>query len=259
MRFTIVLGVALVLLASCAYPRRSTSLSPVRSVSSMTVGPGGTPGDVYRFTAISATLNAQNRGATQWDDNGGLPDPVLRVYRDDVLVWESGTVNDSIHPEWNEVAPRNIRVPSSARMRLEVWDRDELGGDPVGVWRGIGLPPNARAGVDARVLLEGESYVTIRIDAPQPHRGVGIRLFEVRDGALLVIEVEPFSPAARAEIVPGDRIVGIGSQSVGQLGANRASGALSMAAERQEALRILNERGQERTITLDRGYVWLIL
>lgn len=259
MRFTIVLGAALVLLASCAYPRRTTSLSPVRSASSMTVGPGGTPGDVYRFTAVSATLNAQNRGATQWDDGGGLPDPVVRVYRDDQLVWESGTVNDSIHPEWNEVAPRNIRIPASARMRIEVWDDDELGGDPVGIWRGIGLPPNARPGVDARVLLEGESYVTVRVDSPQPHRGVGIRLFEIRDGSLLVIEVEPYSPAARADVVAGDSIIAIGEQTVGQLGANRASGALSMAAERQEALRIRNAQGVERTVTLDRGYVWLIL
>ncbi|MBN8611491.1 MAG: PDZ domain-containing protein [Deltaproteobacteria bacterium] len=246
-------------LASCAYPRRTTSLSPVRTASAMTTGPGGTPGDVFRFTAVSATLNAQNRGATQWDDNGGLPDPVLRVYRDDALVWESGTVNDSLHPEWNEAAPRNIRFPSSARIRIEVWDDDELGGDPVGIWRGIGLPPNARSGVDARILLEGESYVTVRVDPPQPHRGVGVRLFEVHGSDLQIVEVEPFSPAARADLVPGDRILAIGGQTVSQLGSQRAAGALSMAAERQEALRVANAQGAERTVTLDRGYVWLIL
>ncbi len=246
-------------LVSCAYPRRTTSLSPVRAASSMTTGPGGTPGDVFHFTAVSATLNAQNRGATQWDDGGGLPDPVLRVYRDDQLVWESGTVNDSLHPEWNEAAPRNIRFPASARIRIEVWDSDELGGDPVGIWRGIGLPPNARSGVDARILLEGESYVTVRVDPPQPHRGVGIRLFEVHGSDLQVVEVEPFSPAARADVVAGDRILAIGGQTVGQLGTQRAAGALSMAAERQEPLRIANVQGAERTVTLDRGYVWLIL
>ncbi len=250
---------ALGALAACAYPRRTTSLSPVHTASSMTTGPGGTPGDVFRFTAVSATLPQENRGATQWDDNGGLPDALLRVYRDDVLVWESRTVNDSLHPEWNEAAPRNIRFPASARIRFEVWDSDELGGDPVGIWRGIGLPPNAEPGVDARILLEGESYVTIRLDPPQPHRGVGIRLFEVHGSDLQIVEVEPFSPAGRANLVAGDRILAIGGHTVSDLGSQRASGALSMAAERQEALRVVSAQGTERTVELDRGYVWLVL
>jgi hypothetical protein len=250
---------ALCALVACAYPRRTTSLSPVRGASSMTTGPGGTPGDVFAFTAVSATLPPQNRGATQWDDSGGLPDPVLRVYRDDQLVWESQIQHDTLQPEWNEAAPRNIRFPTSARIRIEVWDDDSLGGDPVGIWRGLGLPANARPGVDARILLEGESYVTVRVDPPQPHRGVGIRVFEVHSGDLQIVEVEPFSPAARADLVAGDRILAIGGQTVSQLGSQRASGALSMAAERQEALRVANAQGAERTVTLDRGYVWLIL
>ncbi len=258
MRSMLVFLAAIAILPACAYPRRTTSLSPVRA-GTTSVGPGGTPGDVFHFTAVSAQLNELNRGATQWDDGGGLPDPFMRVYRDDVLVWESPTVDDTLRPEWNASAPRNIRFPAGARMRLEVWDRDTLGGDPVGIWRGIGLPPNVRPGVEGRVLLEGESYLTVRVDTPQPHRGVGIRLFEVHDGDLQVIEVEPFSPAARAGIVAGDRILAIGDQTVSQLGSSRAAGALSMAAERQEGLRVRNAQGVERSVTLDRGYVWLIL
>jgi predicted metalloprotease with PDZ domain len=88
---------------------------------------------------------------------------------------------------------------------------------------------------------------------------VGVRLFEVHGSDLQIVEVEPFSPAARADLVAGDRIVAIGGQTVSQLGSQRASGALSMAAERQEALRVVNAQGTERTVTLDRGYVWLIL
>ncbi len=258
---TLTLTLALVVggLAGCAYPRRSTSLSPIASASSMVIGPGGTPSDVYRFTAVSAIIPEQNRGATQWDDNGGLPDAVLRLYRDDTLVWESRRINDSLRPEWNETAPRNIAFPPNARIRIEVWDIDPLGGDPVGIWRGIGLPPNARPGIDARILLEGGAYVTVRIDPPSPHRGVGIRTFEVHDDDLEIVAVEPYSPAARAELVPGDRITAIGGQTVRQLGGQRAAGALSMASERQEPLRVRGASGQERTVTLDRGYVWLIL
>lgn len=245
-------------LSGCAYPRRTTSLSPVRT-EAFAVGPGSAPGDVYKLTVISATANQRNRGNAQWDDNNGLPDLYVRVLRDGVVIWESETIDDSLTPTWNAAVPRNVRIPSSARLQLEVWDRDAVGGDPVGIWRGVGLPPNARNGVEARVLLEGESFLTIRIDSPLPHRGVGVRLFEVHDADLQIVELEPFSPASRAGLVVGDRILAIGSNTISQLGSARASGALSMAAERNEALRVVNAQGVERTVTLDRGYVWLVL
>jgi len=59
--------------------------------------------------------------------------------------------------------------------------------------------------------------------------------------------------------VAGDRIPAIGGQTGSQPGGQPAAGARSMAAERQEALRVVNAQGAERTVTLDRGYVWLIL
>lgn len=246
------------LLGGCAYPRRTTSLSPVRT-EAFAVGPGSAPSDVYKFTLISANPNQRNRGNAQWDDNNGLPDLYLRVVRDGVVLWESETIDDNLTPVWNATAPRNLRIPAGARLQLEVWDRDAVGGDPVGIWRGVGLPANARNGVEARILLEGESFLTIRVDSPMPHRGVGIRLFEVHDGDLQIIELEPYSPAARAGLVVGDRIIAIGSATVSQLGSARASGALSMASERNEALRVVNAQGVERTVNLDRGYVWLVL
>jgi len=244
--------------SACAYPRRTTSISPVRT-EAFAVGPGSAPSDIYKFTLISATPNQRNRGNAQWDDNDGLPDVYVRIVRDGVVVWESETIDDSLTPVWNATVPRNLSIPRSAHLQLEVWDRDAVGGDPIGIWRGVGLPSNARDGIEARVLLEGESFLTIRIDSPMPHRGVGIRLFEVHDGDLQIIELEPYSPAARAGLVVGERIIAIGNSTVSQLGSARASGALSMASERNEALRVANIQGVERTVTLDRGYVWLVL
>lgn len=246
-------------LIGCAYPRRGTSLSPISSATSTVGGPGGTPDNVYRFTVVSAIVPDQKRGALSWDDNGGLPDPIVRLYRDDALIWSTRRLDDTLRPEWNEAAPRNVAIPPGSMIRIEVWDVDPLGGDPIGIWRGMGLPANARPGVDARVLLEGGAYLTIRLDPPRPHRGVGIPTFEIHGDDLQVVSVEPHSPASRAEITPGDRIIAIGGHTVRELGEQRATGALSMAAERQEALRIRTRDGAERTVTLDRGFVWLIL
>ena len=247
---------AAIALPSCAYPRRSTSLSEVHTTS----GGPGEPSNVYWMTIVSAQVNERNRGNSNWDEGGGAPDPFVRVYRDDVLVFESNTVDNSITPEWNQSLPRNIEIPPGSSFRLEVWDRDAVGADPIGIYRGHGRPSNALPGVDARILLEGESYLTIHLDEPHAHRGIGISAFEVRGSELVIISLEPHSPAGRAGLVPGDRITSIGGRAVSELGQQQATGALSMAAERHQSLSVISaHQSQPHDVELDHGYVWLTM
>lgn len=242
-------------LAGCAYPRRSTSLSPVTAAGASTLG---APDDTFSLTIVSAQTGATRRGSLSWDDGGGMPDCFVRVYRDDALLFETRTIDDSLRPEWNQTAPHNIEVPRGARIRLEVWDRDTLGADPVGIWQGVGMPPNAQSGVDARVLLEGESWLTIRLTPPRPHRGIGIRTFEIRGDGFLVVEMEAHSPAGRAGIVVGDAIIAIGGRAISSIPQNDAVTALSLAADRGEPLRLRGANGSERVVTMDHGYTWLV-
>lgn len=241
--------------AGCAYPRRSTSLSPVTAAGASTLG---APDRTFSVTIVSAQTGSSRRGALSWDDGGGLPDCFVRVYRDDEMLFETTTIADSLRPEWNQTAPHNIEVPSGARIRLEVWDRDTLGADPVGIWQGVGMPPNAQSGVDARVLLEGESWLTIRLSPPRPHRGIGIRTFEIHSDGLVVVEMEPHSPAGRAGIVVGDSIVAIGGRAISSIPQNDAVTALSLAADRDEPLRVRGPSGSERVVQMDHGYTWLV-
>ena len=243
-----------VVLPACAYPRRATSLSEVHA----SAGGPGEPSNVYWMTIVSAQVPERNRGNSNWDDGAGRPDPFVRVYRDDQLVFESSTQDDTIAPEWNQSLPRNIEIPPDCSFRLEVWDRDAVGADPIGVYRGHGRPGNARPGVDARILLEGESYLTIHLDEPHAHRGIGISAFEVHSGELVVVSVEAHSPAGRAGLVPGDRIVSVGGRSISELGQQQATGALSMAAERHQDLSVISAgQAQPHDVELDHGYVWL--
>lgn len=252
---SLLLALALVV-PSCAYPRRSTSLSEVHT----TAGGPGEPSNVYWMTIVSAQVPTRNRGNSDWDDGAGPPDPFVRVYRDETLVFESSTQDNTTAPAWNQTLPRNIEIPSSASFRLEVWDRDAVGADPIGIYRGHGRPGNALPGVEARILLEGESYLTIRLDEPHAHRGIGISAFEVRGGELMIVSVEPHSPAGRAGLTAGDRIVSIGGRTVGELGQQQATGALSMASERHQTLSVITHgQSQAHDVELDHGYVWLTM
>jgi len=235
----------------CAYPRRSTSLAPApdSDTAGVTV-----PDDVWQLEFRSAIVPPRDRGGHAWDDENG-PDPFIRLYRGDELVWESEPVHDTLAPEYGVILPKNVYLGPDEQIRIELWDAD-VSNHIIGVWQGRGLPPNALPDADARLMLEGGAAVTIRIHRPRAHRGVGVTLFESRGSSLRVVEIERFSPAGRAGIEVGDDIVKIGDQSIGDLDDAEAASALSLALDREAPL-VVETDGQQRTVTMDRDYVWL--
>ncbi len=246
------------IVCGCAYPRRGTSLAPVRSDLAAAAS-SSAPADVWSLVVVSAVVPPQSRGALAWDGSGGLPDPYLRIYRDDVLVFESSTVNDTLTPEWNVTLPRNFYAPGSSSYRFELWDRDDVGADPIGMYRNRGLPENLLPGADARILMDSGAQLALRLAPPVAHRGVGIRLYEVRSDAFIVLDIETHSPAGRAGIVSGEEIVAIGGRTISALGPQGAPGALSMAADRGESVQVRNARGEVREVVFDAGLTWLTM
>lgn len=255
-RLFLVVCVIATVLAACAYPRRSTSLSPATGE----VQTLDAPSNLWRLRLGSATIPPRRRGGLDWDPDGGLPDAFVRILRGGELVYESPVQENTLDPAFDVLLPKNVWLPTDRELRIEVWDRDEgPSNDPVGVWRGQGLPPNALPDADARITLEGGAALSFRVMPPHPHRGVGISEFEVRGDELKVLAVMEHSPASRAGIAAGDAIVAIGDRAVDDLDDAQAASALSMAADRQAALRVRKSGGQEETVELDRGYVWLTM
>lgn len=251
------LVLCLAVASGCVYPRRSTSLSPVSAERSS--GTIGAPAEIWTLTVVGANVRPRKSGGLAWDESGGLPDVYARIIRDGRLIFETETIDDSLTPEWNATLPRNVRIDARTPLRIEVWDRDLVGSDPVGIYDRRGLPQMAVEGADARIMLEGGSWLTIRRSAPRPHRGVGIGQYELRPDQLYVVEVLPHSPAARAGIEPGDAIVAIGERRVADMSDGEAATALSMAVSRNQPLTVRRGEGAEREVELDRGFVWLTM
>jgi hypothetical protein len=193
-----------------------------------------------------------------WDEDGSGPDPFIRLYRGDELVWESEPRFDTLAPEWNVTLPANVLFPSSTPVRIEVWDKDGLEHDPIGIIRSLGLPSNALPDALAQLRLDTDAILTMRVRSPVPHRGLGLSLYEFRGDHVLALEVTPESPAGRAGLQAGDQIVAVGDSSVDELGEARTASALSMAVQERKSLTV-KRNGSQRILELDRGYVWVTM
>lgn len=250
-------SLALVILVGCAYQRRSTGVQPVELTrDSMANAPDG----IWALTLISAEVPPRQRTGLTWDNDGSGPDTVMRLVVAGRIVWESPVMEDDNTPEWNITLPRNIAIDNADDVRFELWDVDQATSlDPIGVVRSRGLPSNALPDAVARLATDSAgAIITIKVSTPAAHRGTGVRLFEERPDSLLVVEVEEYSPAGRAGIVAGDWIMSIDGKSVETLGA-AAIGSLSMASQRGYTLGVRNAAGQDRTVDLDRNFIWLTM
>lgn len=256
MRLLCFYALGLVVCGACAYPRRTTLLNPLPAGAAQDVG---APDNLYSFRLISADLSARKISGLDWDDDGG-PDPFVRLYLDDVLVWESEVIENTHRPEWNAELPRNLVVSPGRTFRLEVWDYDTgLSADPMGKIERRGLPTTALPGARARIALDSKATVEIEVGPPIAQRGVGLTV-EVHSDYLKVLQVEPFSPAARSRIAVNEHIVGIGAERVAHMSDDDAISELSLAVDRNHRLTVADAEGNnEREVILDGKLVWLTM
>lgn len=216
---------------------------------------------MWTMELISAELPPRKPTGLAWDDDGSDPDPYVRIYVGDRMVWESPTLENTSRPVWNAMLPYNVVFPKGARFRLEVRDRDSaVTSDPMGSLTREGLPGNLLPNANARLMLDTLANVTMRISDPRPHAGVGLTV-EVHSDELLVLEVAPYSPAQRAGLHAGDRIVAIGPERVMHLSDQDAFSRLSLASDRGSVLWVksADNASPERKVVLDKQPLWQVL
>lgn len=237
----------------CAYPRRTTPLSTVSEDKAKTAV---APPNLWRFVLVRADIPPQKRSGMSWDDDSG-PDPFLKLLVDGKVRWESPVLENNIHPVFDASTPRNFDFPHTSRIRFELWDKDGVTADPIGMYEGRALG-EAIVGAHTTIKLEGGATLTVKVAKPAPHVGSGIASYELRKRALVVLKVIASSPAARAGLKPGDHITSIDGKMIDELGPGQAESAMTLAGQNGSELTV-QSNGAYRQVKLDDGYVWLTM
>ena len=84
--------------------------------------------------------------------------------------------------------------------------------------------------------------------------GLGVEL-KADNGALLLVHIIPGSPAKRAGLKPGDRIIGVDGQSTADLSTDQAAGLLQGPEGSAVAILVENEKGEQRSLRVPREHV----
>jgi len=235
---------------ACVYPRRAT---PLTTVMHSPIDRASQPEHLWQLQIVSAQIPRLKRTGSSWDDDGGAPDVYFVLVIKDRERWRTEVMEDSFNPRFSSPSP-NLSFDRQSRVRLELWDKDGMSADPIGVYEGKALS-DVFIDADTTLSLNGGASLTLRLRRPEPRSGAGIAEYEIRPSGALVRSVLPDSPASRAKLRPDDKIVSIDGKAISGMSPEAADSALALSSQNQSELVVL--RGEAKhTLKLDNGYVW---
>jgi hypothetical protein len=207
------------------YPELGTRLEPVPAGRTLEPPP---PQDLRWVAFDTAEVPKTTRDGRPWgrgSNDGGLPDPVGKLFVNDVELIKTNAVPKTLSPNFRGSKAGNFRIAIGDKLRVELYDNDPLQD------RGIGV---AEARVTQDMLANGQwspsfdmgGSVTVTIAPARAVWGLGF-WYEVRQGAAAVTRLLDNSPASRAGLRKGDEIIAIGPTDVSVMTTDEVRSAMN--------------------------------
>lgn len=246
-------SLVVVCLSGCLYPHGRTPLLPATPAMAREPAPPG----LYQVMLVEADVPAKMRSGLAWDEKAeeALADPYLELAVNGRVLWKSPIRRNSTLTRFDDTPSPNVQLDRNAQVEVALWDDDPVGRDPIGIYRGRVFAAG-ELGDDIPLELEGGTKIRLRLNRPVPMTGAGIAAYEVHNDALVITRVLPDSPAERAGLAAGDRVVTLDGVGVRKLGRRVAEGKLATATEQSVRLGVLRGGGQ-REVVLSAGPIWL--
>lgn len=239
-------------LGACAavFPELST---PYRQVSEQSELEPRPPEDLYFIRFESASVPAKTPGGTDWPRGG--PDPFAKLIVDGVDVLVTSVAPRTRKPSWPDQPFRNYRILNEAVIYVEVWDRNANGNLPICRERIRDLA-QMRDGGSNEIWCDSGARAWLSVEPARGLRGLGL-YYETRgaDG-VRVTRVIGLSPAARAGIRQGDRILAIAGKKVAEMDPLQIQSEMNLHSRTGVKLDVWFKNGKRHLVTLKEAAVY---
>ncbi len=221
-----VAALALLLTAStgcgAVFPEMSTRLEAAPEGRPLDPPP---PDDRLYVSITSGTVPPRARDGRTWDQVfGSLPDPYVKLRVDGVEIIRTDPVGDTLAPVWEKAARGNFPISAGSLVEVELWDSSAINDTPIGQKK-FTLTPDMISDGEVDLELSGEASVKLTLGPARAIWGAGFS-YELRNSSSYVTRLIDASPASRAGMMVGDRILAIGGRPVDQMSPDEVRSAL---------------------------------
>ena len=184
------------------------------------------PEDLRWVRFVSAHLPAHTRDGRSWEATFGQVDPYAKLVINNREVFRTASASNTLEPTWPGGPQGNIVVRPQDKIRIELWDHGMLRDAPIGV-REVGRPTEEHLSArQIRIDFEFGGSITLAFEPAHALLGLGL-WYELGNDTCTITRVIERSPAERAGIQKGDRLVQIGGQSVAAMSLESLQSALN--------------------------------
>jgi hypothetical protein len=237
---------------STVYPEIAT---PVRPAPAGLLANPPPPGDMFFLGFERATIPQQTRDGRQWDRfGGGAPDPFGILFVNDVELFRTPVQADTLEPTWPDQKKANYRLPTAAKVRVELWDANPINNHPICVKELRRIEEEATEG-RLEVDCNSGARVVLVVEPAHPRLGLGF-WYELRVQQVFVTRTLAESPAARAGLERGDQILEIQGKDVAQMEEGEAQSRINANSRMGVTLKVERADGSTAEVLLKDGPIY---
>lgn len=214
------------------------------------------PASLKWISVEGATIPKLTRDGRSWGALGSQePSSYAVVFVNGAELLRTKVESKTFNPTWPGSPEGNFILEEGDRLRVELWESRPMNDRPIGV-RELTYAGELTDEHELAVSLDGGATLTLKIEPARPLVGLGFR-YELRgEGSVYVTRVDEQSPAGRAGVRKGDRIVGIDGKPTKGMSTGEIQTLLNMQHPAGFQLQLGRADGAMVTLTLKEGAIY---
>jgi len=242
-------GLIASLILGCAiiYPEVQTAVHAPRQGQVLDPPP---PDDLYFIYFESASIPAKTPGGLDWP--GGAPDPLAKLLVNGSELIVTPSQSSTRAPTWPDQVRQNYRVAPGSEIFVEVWDDNPMINKPICRAQVRDLS-SLREGANNEFWCDSGARVRLGVEPARGMLGLGLYYEPRGTEGVKVTRVVEQSPASRAGLRAGDRILAINGKDVKQLDGNQVRSAINEKARTGVKLDVWYQNGKRHIVEVKEG------